>query len=308
MCLESGKVKKYALLGAAGFIAPRHVRAIKETGGELVAACDPHDSVGYLDGYFPECRYFREYERFMRFIDQSGEVDTVVVCTPNLLHDTHSQQAMRAGCDVICEKPAVIHLHNLDRLMEDEVRTGKKVNVILQLRHHQAIIELGKDILEGKKKHIDLTYITPRGRWYHDSWKGDAAKSGGLAVNIGVHLFDMLTWVYGEHRGVVIESQKPDMIAGDLYLKWADVSFFMSLNGVHRPDDLRVGSQAYRVLRVDGREVDFSDITNLHTVSYEKILAGEGWRLEDCVEATRITEKINQIPPHYRMSYLNTVN
>jgi UDP-N-acetyl-2-amino-2-deoxyglucuronate dehydrogenase len=290
--------KRYALLGAAGFIAPRHMKAIKETGGELVAACDPHDSVGILDSMFPECLYFREFERFMRFIDMDGAIDYVVICTPNYLHDSQVKICLRQGCDVICEKPVVINPWNLRQLISDEDGLDNGTNVILQMRLHPEIIKLKENLVSTclpESKHVvNLKYVTPRGSWYDSSWKGDADKSGGLLVNIGVHLFDMLGFVFGKpvfySSGVLNER----FANGFIEFENAEVSYMLSLDDTSKPDDKIGNPGAYREMIVDGTRIDFSDITGLHTNSYRKILTEDGFPLYSCIDSCVITTAIRE--------------
>lgn len=283
-------MKNFALIGAAGYIAPRHLQAIKETGNDLVAAMDRFDSVGIIDSYFPYADFFTEFERFDRHIDklrrQGKKVDYVSICSPNYLHDSHIRFALRQGADAICEKPLVLNPWNLDALSEIEKETGKKVYTILQLRLHPAIQALKKQIdLAPKESHfaVSLQYITSRGHWYHHSWKGDESKSGGIATNIGVHFFDMLLWIFGKTKKNEVREINVDSAAGTLYLEKATVNWFLSINSEHLPDKVKAtGKGTYRSLQIEGKEIEFSDgFTDLHTKCYEHILAGNGFGIED---------------------------
>ena len=290
-------MKYFALTGAAGYVAPRHYKAIKNTGNELVAALDKHDSVGIIDSFFPEADFFTEFERFDRHIDlrrrTGSPVDYVSICSPNYLHDSHIRFALRSGAEAICEKPLVLNPWNIDGLVEIERETGRKVNTILQLRLHQAIRDLKERIAAQNKttKHeVDLTYITSRGHWYLASWKGDEAKSGGIATNIGVHFFDMLHFVFGALQENILHHASPTSSAGYLEFEKARVRWFLSVDAGTLPTPaIEAGQRTYRSITVDGSEIEFSDgFTDLHTVSYEKILSGEGFGLEDnrtCIEA-----------------------
>src|SRR4030095_5260261 len=257
-------VNNFALIGAAGFVAPRHLKAIKENGAKLVSALDPNDSVGIIDSFFPESAFFTEYERFDRHIEKlrrKGEehrIHYVSICSPNYLHDAHIRLALRADANSICEKPLVLNPWNADALKSLEVETGKKVYTILQLRLHPSIIDLKKKIESGKKDkkyNIVLTYITPRGRWYHYSWKGDIKKSGGIATNIGVHFFDMLTWIFGNAKSNILHYYQPDKAGGILELENADVKWFLSLDR----NDLPSGNGTFRSITMDGIEIEFSE-------------------------------------------------
>lgn len=293
--------KRFALIGAAGYIAPRHMQAIKETGNTLVAALDKHDSVGILDSYFPDCDFFTEFERFDRHIDklrrQGQGVDYVSICSPNYLHDAHIRFALRSGAHAICEKPLVLNPWNLDALEEIERETGKRVYTILQLRLHPAIIALREKVLNGPKDKIydvDLTYITSRGHWYHTSWKGDVAKSGGVATNIGIHFFDMLIWVFGKPKTVEVEKRSNSHVSGFIRLEQANITWFLSIDENHLPAEARdQGKRTFRVLRMDSGEIEFSEgFTNLHTDSYESILSDKGFGLKESRMAIDLVHKI----------------
>jgi UDP-N-acetyl-2-amino-2-deoxyglucuronate dehydrogenase len=285
-------MNNFALIGAGGYIAPRHMKAIRETGGRLVAAVDPNDSVGILDSHFPEADFFTEFERFDRHIDllrrrgTEDRIDYVTICSPNYLHDSHMRFALRSGADAICEKPLVLNPWNLDGLAEVERDTGHRISTILQLRVHPAIIALRDRVLSGlrdKKCEVDLTYVTARGPWYQHSWKGDVKKSGGIATNIGVHFFDMLHFVFGALQTNVVHLSTPAKAAGYLEYERARVRWFLSLDVNDVPQVQRdKGQRTYRSISVNGEEVEFSDgFADLHTRSYEAILAGQGFGLEE---------------------------
>ncbi|OOG37795.1 Gfo/Idh/MocA family oxidoreductase [Rhodanobacter sp. C05] len=284
-------MKNFALIGAAGYIAPRHMQAIKDTGNQLVAAYDPNDSVGIIDSHFPDADFFTEFERFDRHVDKlrrarhNNKIDYISICSPNYLHDSHMRFALRSGADVICEKPLVLNPWNIDGLQEIEKDTGCKVNTILQLRLHPAIIGLREKVRNGKhdRKHeVDLAYITSRGHWYLQSWKGDVKKSGGIATNIGVHFFDMLHFIFGELQDNVVHHVSDTKAAGFLEYEHARVRWFLSVDVEDVPDALRAaGQRTFRSITVDAEEIEFSGgFTDLHTRSYQEILAGHGYGLE----------------------------
>ena len=279
--------KSYALIGAGGYVAPRHMRAIKDTGGTLAAALDPSDSVGIIDSYFPDARFFTEFERFDRHIDlltrEGRALDYVSICSPNYLHDAHVRFALRAGADAICEKPLVLNPRNIDGLAAMEASTGRRVHTILQLRLHPAIIALRDEVrAKGSRVHdVELTYVTSRGRWYYVSWKGDDSKAGGIATNIGVHFFDMLSFVFGAVKANVVHHRAMDCAAGHLELERARVRWFLSINSRDVPEALASRQRTFRSITLDGREIEFSEgFTELHTESYRAILAGRGFDLE----------------------------
>ncbi|MBN8224796.1 MAG: Gfo/Idh/MocA family oxidoreductase [Xanthomonadales bacterium] len=285
-------MKHFALIGAAGYIAPRHMHAIKSTGNTLVAAYDPNDSVGIIDSYFPESDFFTEFERFDRHIDKlyranpGRRINYVSICSPNYLHDSHMRFALRSGADAICEKPLVSNPWNIDGLIEMERDTGRKINAILQLRLHPAIIALRERVRSAKqdtKHEVDLTYITSRGHWYLQSWKGDVKKSGGIATNIGVHFFDMLHFIFGDLQENILHLSEDTKAAGYLEYEKARVRWFLSVDIDDIPSTARnEGKRTYRSITVDGDEIEFSDgFTDLHTRSYEEILAGRGFGLEE---------------------------
>ncbi|HYI78199.1 MAG TPA: Gfo/Idh/MocA family oxidoreductase [Chryseolinea sp.] len=299
-------MKNFALIGAAGFIAPRHLKAIKETGNNLVAALDKFDQVGVMDSYFPNADFFVEFERFDRHIDKLKrdgiKVDYVSVCTPNYLHDSHIRFALKQGANVICEKPLVLNPWNINTLRELENESGKRVYNILQLRLHPTIIALRNEVLSGPKDKIydvDLSYITSRGHWYYTSWKGDAAKSGGIATNIGIHFYDMLTWIFGPVKNNIVHIHMHDRAAGYLELEKARVRWFLSINEETLPLEIRSSKKrTFRSITVEGREVEFSEgFTDLHTRSYEEILAGRGFAIEETKTSIEIVHEIRHKDP-----------
>lgn len=296
----------FALIGAAGYIAPRHLKAIKDTGNDLLAAYDRFDSVGRLDSFFPECSFFTENELFDRHcsrLQQSATpLDWLSVCTPNYTHDAFIRYGLRLGCDVICEKPVVLNPYNIDALEKVEEETGHKAYNILQLRLHDSIAALKKKVDEGPQDKIydvDLTYITSRGRWYYTSWKGDVHKSGGIATNIGVHFYDMLQWIFGPVEQNIVHVMSFDRVAGFLLLKKARVRYFLSINADCLPENAVQGEKrTYRTLSIDGDEFEFSQgFTELHTLSYQKILAGEGFRISEARPCIEIVSQIRNATP-----------
>jgi UDP-N-acetyl-2-amino-2-deoxyglucuronate dehydrogenase len=298
-------MKNFALIGVGGYIAPRHMQAIHATGNNLVAALDPNDSVGVMDSYFPEADFFTEFERFDRHIDKlkrtrdAQKVDYIAIASPNYLHDSHMRFALRSGADAICEKPLVLNPWNIDGLLDIESDTGNKVNTILQLRVHPAIIALRKKVrsqLRSKKYEVDLTYITSRGRWYLQSWKGDVKKSGGIATNIGVHFFDMLHFIFGRLQNNHVHYSSETKSAGYLEYENARVRWFLSLDINDVPQDQREqGQRTFRSIKVDGGEIEFSGgFADLHTRCYEEILAGRGFGLEENRVAIETVAHIRQ--------------
>ena len=303
-------MKQFALIGAAGYIAPRHMKAIKETGNELVAALDKNDSVGIIDSYFPNADFFTEFERFDRHLDmirRGGKaVDYIAITSPNYLHDSHIRFALRGGAHAICEKPLVLNPWNIDALEEIEKETGCNIYNILQLRLHPGIIGLKervqRELAENPDKiyDIDLTYLTSRGHWYFSSWKGDDKKSGGIATNIGVHFYDMLTWIFGEVKENVVHASQDDVAAGGLDLKHARVRWFLSVNYEYIPDEIKAaGQRTYRSITVNEDEIEFSGgFTDLHTISYQHILSEGGFSLNEArgsietVHDIRVSEPI----------------
>ncbi|MBP6793479.1 MAG: Gfo/Idh/MocA family oxidoreductase [Saprospiraceae bacterium] len=299
--------KNFALIGAAGYIAPRHMKAIKETGHSLIAACDKFDSVGVIDSYFPEADFFTEFERFDRHLEkkkrQGLKTDYLSVCTPNYLHDAHIRFGLRIGADVICEKPLVLNPWNIDALAEIESETNKKIFNILQLRLHDSIIALKNKIhaddAVDKKYDIDLAYITSRGNWYFNSWKGDVSKSGGIATNIGVHFYDMLYWIFGAVKSNVVHVHEKDHAAGYLEFDRARVRWFLSINSGHLPAEIaQKGQRTYRSITIEGDEFEFSEgFTDLHTRSYQHILAGNGFGIDEVRPAIEIVHTIRNSAP-----------
>jgi len=294
-------MKNFALIGAAGYIAPRHMKAIKDTGNRLIAALDKNDSVGILDSYFPEADFFTEFERFDRHIEKLKrkgiKTDFVSVCSPNYLHDSHIRFGLRVGADVICEKPVVLNPWNIDALAEIEKETSKKIFTILQLRLHPAIIALKERVQaepKDKKHEIELDYITSRGHWYYASWKGDIQKSGGIATNIGVHFFDMLMWIFGEVKENIVIEHTRSTASGILELENASVKWRLSIDVNNLPEDLKAsGKRTYRALNIDGESFEFSDgFTELHTKSYENILEGKGFPLMETKRAIQLVHDI----------------
>lgn len=301
-------MKNFALIGVAGYIAPRHLKAIKETGNQLVAALDKSDSVGILDSYFPDADFFTEFERFDRYIEMLRRINStrsihyVSIASPNYLHDAHIRFALRVNADAICEKPIVLNPWNIDALKEIEKESGKRVHSILQLRLHPAIQSLKRQVVENisvRKRDIDLTYITGRGNWYRYSWKGDEEKSGGIATNIGVHFFDMLSWIFGAPLENIIHLKSPNRAAGFLELERARVRWFLSLDVRDLPPEVTAaGKRSYRCITIDGEPLEFTEgFTDLHTRSYEEILAGRGFRLEENRRAVEIVHCLRQAVP-----------
>lgn len=294
-------MKNFILIGAAGYIAPRHMKAIKETGNNLIAAYDPYDGVGIMDSHFPDAHFFTEFERFDRHVEKlkrsSIKIDYVSICSPNYLHDSHIRYGLRIGADVICEKPLVLNPWNVDALIELEEEYNNKVHTILQLRHHEAILELKDKIANGpadKIYDIDLTYITSRGNWYYTSWKGDESKSGGIASNIGVHFFDMLQWIFGPMQSFSVNEKTRDTNSGSLKLKRANVNWYLSINSDNLPDQAKKEKlTTFRTLSIEGESIEFSKgFTDLHTVSYQKILQGFGYGLKDAKNSIEIVSQI----------------
>ncbi|MGQ0671785.1 MAG: Gfo/Idh/MocA family oxidoreductase [Hyphomicrobium sp.] len=295
--------KTFALIGAGGYVAPRHMKAIKAVGGDLVVAMDPNDSVGVIDSYFPDAHFFVEFERFDRHVDklkrQGRRIGYVSICSPNYLHDAHCRFALRSGADAICEKPLVLNPWNLDGLAEIQSETGKKISTILQLRLHPEILKLKAQVEASPRDdyEVDLTYITSRGRWYHVSWKGDRGKSGGVATNIGIHFFDMLVFVFGPVQSFALHVGDDNRAAGVIRCAKANVRWYLSLDSSDLPDGLKPGQSTYRSILVDGREIEFSEgFTDLHTRSYEEILAGNGFGLEDVRPSIEIAAAIREMP------------
>lgn len=294
-------MKNFGLIGLGGYIAVRHLRAIKDTGNQLLAALDKFDSVGIIDSYFPDADFFVEFERFDRHIEKlkrkGTNLDYISICTPNYLHDAHIRMALRSGADAICEKPLVLNPWNIDALQEIEKETGHKVNTILQLRLHPSIIALKEKIDKGPKDKIydiDLTYLTSRGHWYYTSWKGDKHKSGGIATNIGIHFYDMLSWIFGDIKTNITHLHEHDRAAGYLEFEKARVRWFLSINYDVIPEEIKAkGQRTYRSITVDGEEIEFSGgFFDLHTKSYENIIAGKGFGLDAARKSIEIVHQI----------------
>lgn len=297
--------QRFALIGAAGYIAPRHMRAIQDTQNVLVAAFDPKDSVGVLDSYFPDASFFVEFERFDRHMDKlrrrGAAAQYYSICSPNYLHDAHIRFALRNDAYAICEKPLVLNPWNLDGLVEIEKESDRKIYNILQLRLHPAIQAMRDKVLAappGTVFDVDLTYLTSRGNWYYVSWKGDEPKSGGIATNIGVHFFDMLTWIFGKRTGSKVHLHQADVAAGYLEYERARVRWFLSINARYLPEAaVAVGKRTFRSILIDGTELEFSEgFTDLHTESYNDILRGDGFGLEDARAAVETVYEIRNAP------------
>lgn len=302
-------IYKFALIGAAGYIAPRHLQAIRDTGHRLVCALDPSDSVGILDRYFDDVDFFTDFERFDRHIgllrrkNDDRSVDFVSICSPNYLHDAHIRFALRNHADAICEKPLVLNPWNLDALQDDEAETGQRVYNVLQLRVHPAILDLKQRMLESTSRHvIDLSYITRRGNWYHYSWKGDVHKSGGVATNIGIHFFDMLMWIFGacQHSEVHVADHKK--MAGYLDLERADVRWFLSVDRHDLPSSVQdAGKPTFRSITIDDEEIEFSEgFTDLHTVVYRDIFDGRGYGIADARPSIELAHDLRHAAPQRR--------
>lgn len=294
-------MKNFALIGAAGYIAPKHMRAIKDTGNKLLVALDPSDSVGIIDSYFPQAAFFSEFERFDRHVDKlkrsETPIDFVSVCSPNYLHDAHIRFGLKSGANVICEKPMVLNPWNTDSLVDLEKSSGKKLFNILQLRLHEDIQKLKDKIDNGPADKIydfDLTYITSRGNWYYASWKGDAAKSGGIATNIGIHFYDMLSWIFGALKENIVHLNSHDRAAGYFEFEKARVRWFLSIDANTLPAEVRAqGKSTYRSMKIEGEEIEFSDgFSDLHTKSYAAILEGKGFGIKEVLPAIDIVHKI----------------
>jgi UDP-N-acetyl-2-amino-2-deoxyglucuronate dehydrogenase len=306
-------VKNFALIGAAGYIAPRHLKAIKDTGNRLMAALDPFDSVGILDSYFPEAEFFTQPELFEDYLyslrGTPKQVDYVSIASPNYLHSAHIRMALRVGADAICEKPLVLRPEEILQLKDLEAETGQRVWTVLQLRTHEALLQLQTRLQDQppRKYQIDLTYITGRGNWYLRSWKGRTEQSGGLATNIGVHFFDMLTWLFGKVEQVEVHHRDDTVAAGYLELERAQVRWFLSIDVGYVPAALRTqGKRTYRSIRLDGEEIEFSEgFTELHTRVYQRTLAGEGFGLDDTYEAIATVARIRTLPLSNRSSTMH---
>ena len=300
-------MKNFALIGASGYIAPRHLKAIKDTNNNLLAALDRFDSVGIMDSYFPHADFFVEPERFDRHLEKlkynkNISLDYISICTPNYLHDSHIRMALRRGADAICEKPLVLNPWNIEALQKMEKETGQRVWNILQLRLHQSIIDLKAKVDAAPKDKvfdIDLTYLTSRGNWYYTSWKGDISKSGGIATNIGVHFYDMLSWIFGDVKKNIVHVHTHDRASGYLEFNRARVRWFLSINEDMLPDDIKAkGQRTYRSIMIEGEELEFSGgFTDLHTKVYENILKHEGFGLEEAKQSIEIVHDIRHATP-----------
>jgi UDP-N-acetyl-2-amino-2-deoxyglucuronate dehydrogenase len=304
-------LKNFALIGVAGFVAPRHLKAIHDTGHRLAAAADPHDAAGVLDRFFPDVRFFTEIERFDRFLEkrrrgpEADRIDYVSICSPNYLHDAHVRMALRAHAHVICEKPLVINPWNLDALEVIESETGCRVHTVLQLRLHPTLIELHQKLQErtdSSRMEVCLTYVTRRGPWYDVSWKGSEEKSGGVAMNIGIHFFDLLLWLFGSVEQNVVHLAAPRRMAGVLELKRARVRWFLSVDGSDLPEGyLEAGRSAYRSITLDGEEMEFSEgFTDLHTRIYGDVLTGSGFGIMEARPSIELVYAIRtgKVVPH----------
>jgi UDP-N-acetyl-2-amino-2-deoxyglucuronate dehydrogenase len=298
-------MKRFALIGAAGYIADRHMKAIKETGNNLVCATDKFDVMGRIDSFFPNAEFFLEIENLDKYMDdlrRAGKpIDFVSICTPNYMHPSHIRFALRNGADAICEKPLVIYPKDMHIIKDIEAETGKKVYTILQLRYHQTILDLKRKIEESPEQmfDVDLSYITTRGDWYMKSWKGDVEKSGGVATNIGIHFFDMITWIFGDVKENIVHLYDPHKAAGFLQLKKARVRWFLSLDYADLPNEaVEKGRRTYRSITVNGEEVEFSEgFTDLHTVTYRNILNGNGFGIDDARESIELTDYVRKTKP-----------
>ena len=305
--MENSKPANFALIGVGGYIAPRHMEAILKTGNILTATLDPNDSVGIIDRYFPDAAFFLETERFDRHLDKlrrKGEekIDYVSICSPNYLHDAHIRLALRNDAHAICEKPLVLNPWNIDALSEIEKESGRKINVILQVRLHPHIISLREKIRNsppGKIYDVDLTYITGRGQWYYRSWKGDVEKSGGIATNIGIHFFDMLIWIFGKVKSNMVHYSDKSTAAGFLMLEKARVRWFLSLDTRFVPEPERAsGKRTYRSITVDREEIEFSEgFTDLHIKSYQEILSGKGFPISETRPSIETVYEIRNASP-----------
>lgn len=298
--------KNFGIIGVAGYIAVRHLHAIKETGNNLLASLDKFDSVGRIDNYFPESDFFVEFERFDRHFDKlkrtGTKIDYVSICSPNYLHDSHIRFALRHQAEAICEKPIVLNPWNVDALQEIENETGRKIYTVLQLRLHPKIRELRRKINSGPKGKIydiDMTYITSRGNWYSISWKGDIQKSGGVATNIGIHFFDMLSWIFGNARNNIVHISEPQKAAGYLELENARVRWFLSVDYNDIPASVKAtGKRTFRSITVDGEEIEFSEgFADLHTMTYQEILAGRGFGLKEARQSVETAYTIRNSKP-----------
>lgn len=298
-------MKRFALIGAAGYIADRHMKAIKETGNQLVCATDKFDVMGRIDSYFPDAEFFLEIENLDKYMDdlrRDGKpIDIVSICTPNYMHPSHIRFALRNGADAICEKPLVIYPRDMHFIKDIEAETGKRVYTVLQLRYHKTILDLKKKIeaTGSDMFDVDLSYITTRGSWYQKSWKGDVEKSGGVATNIGIHFFDMITWIFGKVKENIVHLYTPTKAAGFLQLEKARVRWFLSVDADDLPKEaVEKGKRTYRSITVNGEEVEFSEgFTDLHTETYRQILSGNGFGIDDARESIELTDFVRNTKP-----------
>jgi len=282
-------MSSFAIIGAAGYIAPRHLKAIKEVGGNLVAALDIADSVGILDAYFPDCEFFKDEFAFYDFLMDKVPTDYLVVCSPNYLHEEHCYAGLKLNADVICEKPLTLSLESLNNLADAETYTGKNIYTILQLRLHPILQQLKREIETANKENYDVSieYFTPRGKWYHNSWKGDVRKSGGIATNIGIHLFDLVSWLFGDVKDIFTETNNTVESRGNLQLANANVQWNLSI-AQHE--------KARRIIIIDGKTIEFTDgFADLHTQSYHEILNKKGFTIKDVKPSVDITERIRKL-------------
>lgn len=295
---------RFALTGAAGFVAPRHMRAIRETGHDLTCALDPYDGIGILDNFFPHARFFTQPELFESYIESqkrtdAGKIDFVSICSPNDLHEAHIRMALRQGTDVICEKPLVLNPETLYALQEMEKETGKRVFTVLQLRHHPSVVKLKTLVDKGgaeKVYEVDLNYITSRGNWYFSSWKGNVLRSGGIVTNLGIHFIDMLGWIFGGFKGFELSVSQENKAAGKLWFSRANVNWFLSIDENDLPAEaVDAGKRTYRKVVVDGEETEFSEgFTDLHTTTYREILSGRGFGISDARQSIEIVSAIRE--------------
>ena len=294
-------MKNFALIGASGYIAPRHMKAIKDTQNNLLVAVDTSDSVGIIDSYFPDASFFTVFERFDRHIEMlkyehNTLIDYMSICSPNFLHDAHIRFSLRSGADAICEKPMVININNLEKLMKVEESTGKKIHAVLQLREHDSIIKLKEKInLSQKSNHdVELTYVTSRGKWYDYSWKGNIEKSGGIATNIGIHFFDMLIWIFGDVQSVKVHKNHHNISSGILHLQNANVKWFLSTDKKYLPESsLKDEMSTFRSIKIDSEEFEFSKgFTDLHTSVYKSIISGNGFGVRDAYKSIELVDRI----------------
>ncbi len=298
-------MKRFALIGAAGYIADRHMKAIKETGNQLVCATDKFDVMGRIDSYFPDAEFFLEIENLDKYMDdlrrEGKPIDIVSICTPNYMHPSHIRFALRNGADAICEKPLVIYPRDMHFIKDIEAETGKRVYTVLQLRYHKTILDLKKKIeaTGSDMFDVDLSYITTRGSWYQKSWKGDVEKSGGVATNIGIHFFDMITWIFGKVKENIVHLYTPTKAAGFLQLEKARVRWFLSVDAEDLPKEaVEKGKRTYRSITVNGEEVEFSEgFTDLHTETYRQILSGNGFGIDDARESIELTDFVRNTKP-----------